>query len=101
MIREVSSTGGRIISTGGGAILKNENVRCLKRNGKLFFLNAALERLQATEDRPLSNTREKLAKLYGERMSVYLDTADGIVPDMETPEEEADYIRRKREEYIV
>ena len=59
VIREVSSKGCRIISTGGGAILREENVRCLKRNGTLFFLNADLSRLQATDDRPLSDTQEK------------------------------------------
>ena len=92
MIRDVSAESCRIISTGGGAVLRQENVRRLKRNGKLFFLNAALSRLQATDDRPLSDTYEKLAKLYAERMEIYRSTADVIVPDMETPEAEAEYI---------
>lgn len=98
VIREVSSKGGRIISTGGGAILREENVRCLKHNGKLFFLNAKASRLCATDDRPLSNTEEKLAKLYTERIELYKATADVIVPDMETPEAEAEYILAKRME---
>ena len=59
VIREVSSESCRIISTGGGAILREENVRCLKRNGKLFFINAELSRLRATDDRPLSDTEDK------------------------------------------
>lgn len=92
VIRDVSAESCRIISTGGGAVLRPENVRRLKRNGKLFFLNAALSRLQATDDRPLSDTYEKLAKLYAERMEIYRSTADVIVPDMETPEAEANYI---------
>ena len=100
VIRDVSSESCRIISTGGGAILREENVRCLRRNGKLFFLNADLRRLQATEDRPLSDTYEKLAKLYAERMDIYRSAADVIVPDMETPEAEAEYIRKKRMELI-
>ena len=100
VIRDVSAENRRIISTGGGAILRDENVRCLKRNGKLFFLNAKLERLQATDDRPLSDTYEKLAKLYAERMGIYRETADVTVPDMETPEEEAEYILSKRLEMI-
>ena len=100
VIRDVSRESCRIISTGGGAILREENLRCLKRNGKLFFLDAALSRLRATGDRPLSNTRDKLARLYADRIGLYRGTADVTVPDMETPEAEADYILTKRMELI-
>ena len=90
-----------MIATGGGAILRDENVRCLRRNGKLFFLNAALSRLQATNSRPLSDTEEKLKRLYAERMPVYQKTADVIVPDMAAPQEEANYIISKRKDLIL
>jgi len=101
VIREVTSKNGRIISTGGGAILREENIRCFKRNGKVFFLNADISRLQATESRPLSDTREKLEKLYAERMRIYKETADVTVPDLAAPEDEAEYIMTKREELIL
>jgi shikimate kinase len=101
VIRDVSSESGRIISTGGGAILRTENVRCLKRNGKLFFIDAKLSRLQATANRPLSDTAEKLAQLYRDRRSIYQATADVTVPDMETAEAEAEYILAKRLETIL
>ena len=92
VIRAVSSESCRILSTGGGAILRQENVRSLKRNGRIFFLNADLARLQATDSRPLSDTDEKLKKLYAERMPIYRATADVTVPDMATPRETAEYI---------
>lgn len=101
VIREVSSKNCRIISTGGGAILREENIRCLKRNGKIFFLNADVSRLQVTESRPLSDTREKLERLYSERINIYKDTADVTVPDLATPQDEAEYIMKKREELIL
>jgi len=101
VISEVSCVGSRIISTGGGAILREENVRNLKRNGKLFFINADIQRLRATNDRPLSDTYDKLKKLYEERMPIYQKTADVIVPDMATAQAEADYIMTKREELIL
>jgi len=100
VIRDVASTGGHIISTGGGAVLRPENVNCLKRNGKLFFLDADLSRLRATGDRPLSDTAEKIARLYAERIGIYRATADVVVPDLATAEEEADYIAQKRMELI-
>ena len=98
VIRDVSAAGGRIIATGGGAVLRAENVRSLKHNGKLFFLDVPLSRLQATDDRPLSDTEEKLAKLYTERIEIYRATADVVVPAMATPDEEAKYILSKRME---
>ncbi len=101
VIRDVSANSCRIISTGGGAILREENVNFLRRNGKLFFINADLKRLQATDDRPLSDTNEKLKKLYSERMGLYQSTADIMVPDMTTPEAEAEYILKKRLEQIL
>ncbi|MBQ2613726.1 MAG: shikimate 5-dehydrogenase [Clostridia bacterium] len=100
VIRDVSAKSGQIIATGGGAILREENVRCLKRNGLLFFIHADVKRLQATEDRPLSDTYEKLNKLYSERLGIYQSTADVVVPDMATPQAEAEYILAKRLEMI-
>ena len=101
VIRDVSKEGCRIISTGGGAILRKENIRSLKRNGKIFFLDAELSRLQATDDRPLSNTADKLVRLYNERIDLYRATADLTVHDMETPTAEAEYILEKRMELIL
>ena len=101
VIREVSSNSCRIISTGGGAILREENVRCLKRNGRLYFLNAELSRLQATNSRPLSDTVEKLKRLYTERMPIYQKSADVVVPDLAEPQEETNYITKKRKDLIL
>ena len=101
VLREVCAVSGRIIATGGGSILREENVRCLRQNGKLFFLNAEPSRLQATESRPLSDTEEKLKRLYAERMPIYQKTADAIVPDLETPQAEAEYITMKRKDLIL
>lgn len=101
VIRDVSAESRRVISTGGGAILRAENVRALKRNGKLFFLDASLSRLHATDSRPLSDTREKLSRLYQERIDLYRATADVTVPDLEAPGREADYILSKRMELIL
>ena len=101
VIREVSSNSCRIISTGGGAILREENVHCLKRNGRLYFLNAELSRLQATDSRPLSDTVEKLKRLYAERMPIYQKSADVVVPDLASPREEANFITMKRKDLIL
>lgn len=101
VIAEVSSQHSRIIATGGGAVLREENVRALKRNGRLFFLDADIRRLQATQSRPLADTYAKLEKLYEQRLETYQKTADVVVPDMGTPQAAADAVIEKRKEFIA
>ena len=101
VIKDVSSRGCRIISTGGGAVLRKENVDSLKRNGKLFFIDANPDRLCPTDSRPLSDTSEKLKKLYDERIDIYKSTADVVVPDMSTVQDEAEFILKARTELII
>lgn len=72
---------GKVIATGGGAVLNNDNVTTLKRNGYIYYLNANLDRLTATDDRPLSNNKEKLIALYNERKDIYLSCADVVIDD--------------------
>ena len=80
--------------------MREENIHALKRNGKIFFINAEHDRLIPTDDRPLSDTAEKMKKLYEERIDIYKNTSDVIVPDMETPEAEAEFILNARTEMI-
>ncbi len=101
VIKDVSSKGCQVISTGGGAVLREENITALKRNGKIFFINADPERLCPTDSRPLSDTAEKLKNLYDERIDIYKGTADVTVPDMATPEDEAEFILKVRTELII
>lgn len=68
-----------VISTGGGAVLKNENVIHLKNNGIIFFLDRSIENLLPTDDRPLSDSMEKLIKLYKIRHPIYIANADFCV----------------------
>ena len=62
-------------------MLNNDNVTTLKRNGYIYYLNANLDRLTATDDRPLSNNKEKLIALYNERKDIYLSCADVVIDD--------------------
>ncbi len=76
LIAEIAGTGGRIVAAGGGAVLRAENVRRLKQNGRLFLLDRPLEALLPSPARPLGDTAEKLARLWDERSSVYAAAAD-------------------------
>lgn len=79
VIRDLSTVNGAVIATGGGAILREDNVRMLKRNGKLYFLDRPLELLIPTDDRPLSGTADALKKRYEERYDKYVSAADEII----------------------
>ncbi len=78
-IRALSGTTGMVIASGGGSILNPENVRLLKMNGKLVFLDRPLGELSVSKDRPISDTRKKLDKLYKTRLPIYRNAADRTV----------------------
>ena len=73
---ELSKKSGLVIATGGGAVLREENVLALKKNGRLFFIDRPLEKLITTDDRPLSSNRELLEKRYNERYDIYRAVCD-------------------------
>lgn len=79
VIKEVSLRKNVIISTGGGCILNPENIKNLKANGRIFFLDRKPEDLVPTDDRPLANEKSKIMKLYEERLPIYQRTADYII----------------------
>lgn len=74
--RELSKLTGAVISTGGGSILRPENVENLKKNGILVFLDRDPEKLVPTSDRPLSSDPERLKALYERRYPIYCDVCD-------------------------
>ena len=79
VIRDIAAENGGIIATGGGAVLRDENIKELKRNGRIYFLDRPLEEILPTDDRPLSGNRELLQKRYNERYARYCATADHII----------------------
>ena len=89
VIGEVSARGGQIIATGGGAVLRPENVKALRRNGRLVLLERPAEELIPTADRPLADTQEKMSRLQKERRPIYLAAADFTVHLTGTPEDAA------------
>ncbi len=76
VIAEIAKRQNVIISTGGGAVLRQRNVELLKQNGRVYFLDRPLEKLITTDDRPLSSNRTDLEKRYNERYDIYCKSAD-------------------------
>ena len=86
--REFSAQDRLIIDTGGGAILRQENVACLKKNGMLFWLTASVatiaSRIGRDTQRPsLTGTKsfvEEIEEVLAVRTPKYREAADHVVP---------------------
>ena len=95
IIRALSKQGGQIISTGGGAVLRPENVTALRQNGRLFWLDRNPDALVPTDDRPLADTAEKMKQLYLTREPIYRAAADEIISVTGSPDDTANDIESR------
>lgn len=85
-VRSAGKGANKIIATGGGAILREENRIALRENSTVIFLKAPVDNL-ATDGRPLSKDAETLQKMLGQRLPLYIETADFTVEVDPDPEE--------------
>ena len=93
--RVAGATTGAIISTGGGAILSDRNVRALGRTGRIYFLDRPLSALLPTDDRPLASTAEAIRRRYNERYERYLATSNVRIQNESTAKDAALAIRKE------
>ena len=75
-VAEAAAFTSSVIATGGGAILREENLKALKENGRIYFIDRPLSALTPTDDRPLSSDKAAIEKRYKERYPIYLSSAD-------------------------
>ena len=100
---EIQKNSGAIVSCGGGAVLKDENVSLMKENGIIVLLTATpattLLRVQNSKDRPILNGNmniEFITELMNKRKDRYLSVADIIIEtDDKTVRDVADEILQK------
>ncbi len=77
-----------IIDTGGGAILRPQNVQALKANGRLFWLTAEIPTIEAriggdTQRPSLTGSKsfiEEIAEVLEKRRPQYRSAADHVIP---------------------
>lgn len=87
IIASLAGENSLVISVGGGAVLDPKNVQLLKMNGRIFWIDRALELLESGKGRPLAPTPEAAAKLYAARLPVYAKTAEYHIENNGTAEE--------------
>jgi len=78
LARDFGKKRGQVIATGGGVILKPENMVFLKQNGIILFIGRPLSKL-AMEGRPLSTDIDALNRLYNKRLPLYNKYSDYII----------------------
>jgi len=85
LTKELSVTGGMVLSPGGGWIAQQRSVELLRSNGRIIYLRASPEavarRLRRVETRPLLAGRDPvvaLRELYQKRRALY-ETADAVL----------------------
>ncbi len=71
------NTGGNVIATGGGTILRKENIDFLKQNGILVYIDRDINKLSLS-DRPLSQM-QGVKELYRVRKPLYEKYCDYMV----------------------
>ena len=101
-IKQVSENSNVIISTGGGAVLKQENMDAMRGKGVIVCLTAApetiLERTKSTRDRPLllvENPLERIEELLEFRRPFYEKADVMIDTERKTPLQIAEEIIEK------
>lgn len=99
IVKKAAASKNAIISTGGGAILRQTTVDTLKAYGRLYFLDRKPEVLVPTNDRPLANSSDKMVKLYKERLPIYISVADVCIDGSIGIEAELETIKKDRNEH--
>lgn len=90
-LQELAERENTIIPTGGGCVLKEENMDALSKNGTIVFIDRPVENIiQDIEQskRPLlAEGKEQLYSLYEERIDLYKKYADITVENTSTMDE--------------
>lgn len=85
-----------VVSTGGGAILRQENREALKKAGLIIWIDRPVEHIFNDidiENRPLlSSGKERLHSLYQERKDLYQSLAERVVSNTLSLEETVDQL---------
>ena len=70
-----------LISCGGGTVKDPKNIRALRQNGVILFIDRPLEALTVGGGRPLSSSPEALRAMEAQRRPLYEKAADAIIPN--------------------
>ncbi len=98
-VQKAAASSGAVIATGGGVILRPENMAALARTGIIFFRDRPPEAIVGEDHagRPLvgadrDEARARIFRLYEERIALYKRYAHHYIPPTDTYQEAAEQI---------
>lgn len=90
LCKELGSQENLVIATGGGAVLRQENVDALRQNGVVFLLNRSVESIfdgEDLSDRPLAQKgRQDFINRFEARKPFYFGAAHEVITDFTSAE---------------
>ena len=97
LLAEACGAGPRVVATGGGTVLRPENVERMQATGKVIYLETSLgllwHRVKSKQDRPLlkgADPKTSLASIFEARRPLYEKSADfSVNTDGQTAEKVA------------
>ena len=95
VVDDIAKESGAVIATGGGTSLYDTNVKKLRQNGRLYWLDRSPDLLTPTFDRPLARDIETMKRRYHERYDIYKAAADETIINNGTADVAAEIIERK------
>ncbi len=108
IVRRVAHLDGHVVATGGGVVLREENMKVLEKNGVIICLTASpeviLKRASRVETRPLLQVEDPMARIkelleirrpYYQRCHLMVDTSDKSVK--EVVRKIVSFVNRKRQ----
>lgn len=86
LLREIEEEGHKVVSCGGGVVLREENVQEMKKKGRIVLLSARpetiLERVKDNDNRPLLAGKKdvkSICEMMEERRPRYESAADVVI----------------------
>ncbi len=102
LLKCIASANRAVVSTGGGIVVRNENIRRMRHSGLVVFLRASFDECRkrvgpaARKTRPLWQNPAAAKKLFSARVKLYKQAAELVVDtDGISPRQAAEIIAKK------
>ena len=99
IINEIAAHTHCIIATGGGTVLRGENMIALKQHGLIVWLKRDYDRIKISDDRPLLKDKENWLRLQEVRQALYRHYSDVEVDNNGTFRQAIEEVKRIMEAY--
>jgi len=104
-IKELAKRKNIIISTGGGCVLREENMVSLSKQGTIVFIDRPIENIiqdiESSKRPLLAEGKQRLYDLYRERIDLYKEYADITVENNSNLDELKEYMITSLDEVII